>query len=88
MLWQCGVERTAAVKSRRHRSDSDPQHQFSVDAALCAMKPDGVGSPERSPSSRDVVIACVVSSQKRGVDMTRGYYESANKMWCHEIREA
>lgn len=38
---------------------------------------DGVGSPERSPSSRDVVIACVVSSQKRGVDMTRGYYVSA-----------
>ena len=38
---------------------------------------DGVGSPERSPSSRNVVIACVVSSQKRGVDMTRGYYVSA-----------
>lgn len=33
--------------------------------------------PEVSPSSRDVVIACVVSSQKRGVDMTRGYYVSA-----------
>lgn len=36
MLWQCGVERTAAVKSRRHRSDSDPQHQFSVDALAMA----------------------------------------------------
>ena len=35
-------------------------------------------SPEVSPSSRDAVIACVVSSQKRGVDMTRGNYESAN----------
>ena len=40
-------------------------------------KSDGVGSPERSPSSHDVVIACVVSSQKRGVDMTRGNYVSA-----------
>ena len=34
-------------------------------------------SPEVSPSSHDVVIACVVSSQKRGVDMTRGNYVSA-----------
>ena len=41
-------------------------------------KSDGVGSPERSPSSHDVVIACVVSSQKRGVDMTRGNYDSAD----------
>lgn len=40
-------------------------------------------SPEVSPSSRDVVIACVVSSQKRGVDMTRGNYDSANNMLAY-----
>ena len=40
-------------------------------------KSDGVGSPERSPSSLDAVIACVVRSQKRGVDSTRGNYVSA-----------
>lgn len=40
-------------------------------------------SPEVSPSSRDAVIACVVSSQKRGVDMTRGNYDSANNMLAY-----
>ena len=47
---------------------------------LSKEQSDGVGSPERSPSSRDAAIACVVSSQKRGVDMTRGNYDSANNM--------
>lgn len=46
-------------------------------------KSDGLGSPERYPSSRDAVIACVVSSQKRGVDMTRGNYDSANYMLAY-----
>ena len=48
-------------------------------------KSDGLGSPERYPSSHDVVIACVVSSQKRGVDMTRGNYVSANNMGRYSV---
>lgn len=44
------------------------------------MKSDAVGSPERSAPSPDAVIACVVRSQKRGVNSTRGNYDSANYM--------
>ena len=41
------------------------------------MKSDGVGSPERSPSSPGGVIAGLVIFQKLGI-FTRGNYDSAN----------